>query len=270
MVKNSSKNNKKHIKVRVQSKKKTDLYKKNAKRLGWDSKKTLRQNVASQGLATAINDHASIIRQRGLRLSKTTTSEFLSIVDGISPIELGAAPSTSAKGEFYMKDEEVLYLQVSASWGCSLVALAGTAHLSLSPSPSLSLTHTHTHARPPPLPCQPLVLKYNDNYTAMFRDLKLNNLQHSAQHLETRCKRLANFLTSKSKAAEMEEEGGASSSSSAMRGGGGGSGGMQVEKLPRRRQSLKVIDQPNPAGDDEDLALMAQAGLKVLPFGKLR
>ena len=117
--------------------------------------------------------------------------------------------------------------------------------------------------------------KYKTNYTAMFRDITLNNLQHSAQHLETRCKRLINFLAAKGKEGSMEDgEGGSSSSSSssssAAAGGGGGARapGMEVER--KRRQSLKVIDQPNPADDDEDWQKLAQAKLKVLSYGKLR
>ncbi len=116
--------------------------------------------------------------------------------------------------------------------------------------------------------------KYKTNYTAMFRDITLNNLQHSAQHLETRCKRLINFLAAKGKEGSMEdgEGGSSSSSSSAAAGGGGGAAraapGMEVER--KRRQSLKVIDQPNPADDDEDWQKLAQAKLKVLSYGKLR
>ena len=122
--------------------------------------------------------------------------------------------------------------------------------------------------------------KYRDNYMAMFRDMKLNNLQHSAQHLETRCKRLLAFLESRAQESSMEDGAGAgagssssssSSSSAAAGGGGGGGGGEAMAAEPRqRRKSLKVIDQPNLAGDDEDWEKLAQAKLKVLSYGKLR
>ena len=114
--------------------------------------------------------------------------------------------------------------------------------------------------------------KYRDNYTAMFRDMKLNNLQHSAQHLETRCKRLLAFLEGKSQETAMEDgAGGSSSSSSSSSAAAAGGGGGAMDAEPRqRRKSLKVIDQPNLAGDDEDWEKLAQAKLKVLSYGKLR
>ena len=115
MVKNSSKNNRKHVGTRVASKRRTDKYAKGAEKLGWNAKRTVRQNLEAAGLATALNDHASIIRQRGLRLNRTSASEFLAMVDEQMPASsalTAAAERNPARGKFFMKDEEVLYLQV--------------------------------------------------------------------------------------------------------------------------------------------------------------
>jgi hypothetical protein len=115
MVKNSSKNNRKHVGTSVKSKKRGSVFLKRAAQLGWDAKKTARQNVAASGLATALNDHASIIRHRGLRLNAASSSEFLSIVDGIAPALAGgslAAERNAARGPHFMKEEEIMYLQV--------------------------------------------------------------------------------------------------------------------------------------------------------------
>ena len=116
-----------------------------------------------------------------------------------------------------------------------------------------------------------MVSKYKDNYIAMFRDMKLNCLQHSAQHLETRCKRLAALLSSRAREAAMEDEGAGSGSSSSGAGAaaGGSARGQQqasMEEDRPRRQSLKVVDRVV----DEELEQMAAKGLKVRVLGKLR
>jgi hypothetical protein len=121
MVKNSSKNNRKHVGTRVGSRRKVDKYAKGAKALGWDAKRTVRQNLEASGLAAALNDHASIIRQRGLRLNKASASEFLAMVDDQLPASsalTAAAERNPARGKFFMKDEEVLYLQVRGCLSC--------------------------------------------------------------------------------------------------------------------------------------------------------
>jgi Ribosome biogenesis protein Nop16 len=41
-----------------------------------------------------------------------------------------------------------------------------------------------------------LVGKYGSDYVKMARDIKLNNMQHTAKHLETRIARMNSFLTS--------------------------------------------------------------------------
>ena len=268
MVKNSSKNNRKHVGKTVKSKKRASAYAKGAQALGWNAKRTVKQNLEASGLATALNDHASIIRHRGLRLSKPTASEFLSIVDGMVPASSGfslAVERNPARGEFFMKDEEVLYLQVGwAVRGTICISLALTSVLLCSAHPS---AHSHTLA-PLHFCSQPLVSKYKDNYIAMFRDMKLNCLQHSAQHLETRCKRLSALLSSRAREAVMEEEGAGSGSSSSAAAGGGARGQQQdsMEVDRPRRQSLKVVDRVV----DEELEQMAAKGLKVRALGKLR
>lgn len=113
---------------------------------------------------------------------------------------------------------------------------------------------------------QPLVSKYKDNYIAMFRDMKLNCLQHSAQHLETRCKRLAALLSSRAREAAMEDEGAGSGSSSSAGGRASGKQQASMEEEGPRRQSLKVVDR----AVDEELEQMAVKGLKVRVLGKLR
>jgi hypothetical protein len=115
------------------------------------------------------------------------------------------------------------------------------------------------------------VSKYGANYTAMFRDMRLNNLQHSAQHLETRCKRLANLLQSKGAEGGMEEEeGGAGGAGAAGGGGAGGGAGMEVERGAKgaRRNSIKVLD--TTFEDEADLAALAKTGLALKIRAKLR
>ena len=126
MVKNSSKNNRKHVGKTVKGKRPVSNYAKGAQALGWNPKRTLKQNLEAAGLASALNDHASIIRHRGLRLSKSTASEFLAMVDGQDPVVERGPPRT----DFFMKDEEVLYLQVRVVGGASHRASPGPPFLS--------------------------------------------------------------------------------------------------------------------------------------------
>jgi hypothetical protein len=157
MVKNSSKNNRKHVGKSVKSKRVVNKYAKGAAKLGWNPKNTVKQNLEASGLATALNDHASIIRHRGLRLSKSTASEFLAMVDGQDPAPERGPPRT----DFFMKDEEVLYLQVRLGGGAGAFwALPPFTPLlrqgPLQPSfclhwrtllpHSLPRAHTHSHA----------------------------------------------------------------------------------------------------------------------------
>ena len=138
MVKNSSKNNRKHVGKTVKSKKRASAYAKGAQALGWNAKRTVKQNLEASGLATALNDHASIIRHRGLRLGKSTASEFLSIVDGMVPASSSFAQAVErnpARGEFFMKDEEVLYLQVGGRRGAAVCLFFAFLLLSVQRSP---------------------------------------------------------------------------------------------------------------------------------------
>lgn len=49
-----------------------------------------------------------------------------------------------------------------------------------------------------------LVAKHGADYRAMFRDIKLNNMQHTEAHLRARCQRLAKYR--EATAAEAKEE----------------------------------------------------------------
>ena len=114
MVKHSSKNNRKRVGTRVKLKVPVNKYTLGAKRLGWDPKKTALQNVKARGLSWKINDDASMFRQRGLRLNAPDPKDFLELVDNKAPALAGGSleARNTNRHPYYMKEEEVEYLQV--------------------------------------------------------------------------------------------------------------------------------------------------------------
>jgi hypothetical protein len=98
---------------------------------------------------------------------------------------------------------------------------------------------------------QLLVTKYHDNYAAMQKDIKTNYLQHSAVHLETRCKRLAKWLG---------EQGGVAEA------GAAGDGAMAVEGA--RKQKKKGGATAAAAAEDDDPEMRAFVKTALLPLRK--
>ena len=110
-----------------------------------------------------------------------------------------------------------------------------------------------------------LVEKYKTNYVAMARDLKVNSLQHSAAHLETRCKRMVAWAAEQAAGAAAGGGGGAAAAAAA----GSGAGGMEVEQ---KKKKVKAAAAPAPEEEEEDDGFRAFAinALTVRHGSKLR
>jgi hypothetical protein len=112
-----------------------------------------------------------------------------------------------------------------------------------------------------------LVSKYGANYVAMSRDMKVNYLQHSAAHLETRCTRLAKLMGGGAGAAAAAPAAAAAAAAGrdgmAVEGGGAAGRGRSKGGAPATGITLELVE-------DDGFADFAKKGLQLLRKPKLR
>ena len=137
----------------------------------WDDKKTLRQNYEALGLTLDLNtkeELAPVVNTNPAVVEFATLAEFTK-----QSLEVSKRPSN------FVSEEETLYLERCVSFWAPHRPQVSYFELACGPRT-----------------CGRLMKAHGDNYKAMERDIKRNNMQHSATHLQSRIARLVRYKES--------------------------------------------------------------------------
>mmetsp|Transcript_25521 Transcript_25521/g.31367 ORF Transcript_25521/g.31367 Transcript_25521/m.31367 type:complete len:187 (+) Transcript_25521:88-648(+) len=140
-----------------------------AKKFGWNSKRTLRGNYAALGLASTPND--PLVQRKNGILEKMNIHEILNEQRKRKEEEKSTANSQAESSEPKLADEWKDLDSDRALSGYRLTAERRPDHW-MSDEEMRYM--------------KPLIAKYRDDYTKMFRDIKLNSLQKTRTWIENK------------------------------------------------------------------------------------